>query len=561
MIDYNIRINLQGERTQYENITFTAGDSRGYCLRFAFYSYGARLDATGYTLAVKAKRADGQVIVDSGVTDEDGACYVVADNAISVAGDLELEVALLGSDTSLVTTAVICCYVRDGFGDGDLSAENTSPVLATLTQQAIQAAESASRAEAAVAEVKEETQTTVDEAVEESKTYADTVAEGAVQTVRNEAANAFIGAASGAAVRFDDVSPVGHELGVSVRSKNLIKRGDLFVSEAANGKNGVTFTDNGDGTVTVNGTPSEGNVVFSVWKVYLPAGVYTLSGAPDGALYSTYNMYLSGFNSAATADTPRTYTVTEEKTYYIVIQVLNGAVCDNVIFKPQLELGTVATEFVPYADVSGAHVLCCGRNLVHYSMEEVCKNYADMQDNGDGSYIRRGVTFTDNGDGSITANGTVTADGDLWIRLQMCTLSPGVYTLSGCPTGGNWKSYLLRLSISSNGDYGNGRIYTLDSTASCYVELFLYRGTTVENLTFKPQLEVGSVATDFVQGSEPISYAVNEDGSVSGVMSLSPDMTLMTDTEGLVADCTYHRDSNAVYEELVSAILSLGGNV
>lgn len=138
MITYSLKIDVQGERERYENIVFTSGDKRGYRLQFAFYSYGTHLEVSGCALTVKARRADGAVILDSGRVDGQTAYYDVADNAYEIPGEVELEVALTGADGSQVVVSVITAQVRAGFGESGLSSEDNEPVLAKLEAQALQ---------------------------------------------------------------------------------------------------------------------------------------------------------------------------------------------------------------------------------------------------------------------------------------------------------------------------------------------------------------------------------------------------------------------------------------
>ncbi|MBR5157916.1 MAG: hypothetical protein IKW59_09145 [Clostridia bacterium] len=135
MINYKFKIDLEGEREVYKNIVFTIGDKSGYRFDFVFYSNGKKIDASLYGLTVKAKRADGAVIIDSGITTEDGAYYVVADNAYSVKGELEFEVALVKADGSYATTKVISANVREGFGEVGLTSADNEPVLSKLEGQ------------------------------------------------------------------------------------------------------------------------------------------------------------------------------------------------------------------------------------------------------------------------------------------------------------------------------------------------------------------------------------------------------------------------------------------
>ncbi len=119
-----------------------------------------------------------------------------------------------------------------------------------------------------------------------------------------------------------------------------------------------------------------------------------------------------------------------------------------------------------------------------------------------------GITFTDNGDGTVTANGTATAlarfrpahtkaPGLLW-------LEPGTYTASGCPSGGDDDGY--RFEVWDNdanarlvNDTGNGAVFTLTAGTHVRFSLLVASGLTVSKLTFKPQLEKGSVGTAFVK--------------------------------------------------------------
>lgn len=60
-------------------------------------------------------------------------------------------------------------------------------------------------------------------------------------------------------------------------------------------QNGITFTDNGDGTVTVNGTATDGVVFFCSirgenGKCILPNGTYIVTGCPSGGAVNSYKI-------------------------------------------------------------------------------------------------------------------------------------------------------------------------------------------------------------------------------------------------------------------------------
>ena len=62
--------------------------------------------------------------------------------------------------------------------------------------------------------------------------------------------------------------------------------------------------------------------------------------------------------------------------------------------------------------------------------------------------------------------------------------------------------------------------------------------------TIKCQLEIGTVKTDYEPYVEPTEYTPTADGTVNGVTSLYPNTTLTTDTEGVIIDCEYNKDTN-----------------
>lgn len=213
-------------------------------------------------------------------------------------------------------------------------------------------------------------------------------------------------------------------------------------------------------------------------------------------------------------------------------------------------------------DFSAVSVKKYGKNLIPYPYTDTTKTV-------------NGVTFTDNGDGSITVNGTATANAIYFVRTNSnFTVEKGIYTLSGCPTGGNKSSYSLGIDVYNDKtwlknffDYGEGVF--VDLTSSVFTGLPVYisvvTGTTVNNLVFKPMLELGNAATDYEPYKAPVTYTPDSDGKVSGVTLGSDTATLTTDTSGVVINAKYKKDITKAFEELetklTNAILSNGGNV
>lgn len=118
---------------------------------------------------------------------------------------------------------------------------------------------------------------------------------------------------------------------------------DKLKYSATNTLNGVTFANNGDGTITVNGTATEDNAIFNlVYKVDLLTVIghkYLLIGCPKGGnASSTYFLRYDSDGDTLAYDMGNgvIFTKTNEKLAYINIRVHAGYTANNLIFKPQL---------------------------------------------------------------------------------------------------------------------------------------------------------------------------------------------------------------------------------
>lgn len=123
-----------------------------------------------------------------------------------------------------------------------------------------------------------------------------------------------------------------------------------------------------------------------------------------------------------------------------------------------------------------------------------------------------GVTFTNNGDGTYTVNGT--ASNDTYIRLSNINVTNlSVFQnskLVGCPKGGSARTYFLYVDVfhgetwidKAYHDIGNGVIVSnIPSNVDRLMPtITIKKGTTVNNLIFKPMLTTDLSATynDFV---------------------------------------------------------------
>ena len=128
--------------------------------------------------------------------------------------------------------------------------------------------------------------------------------------------------------------------------------------------NGITWTDNGDGTVTANGTATA-NTEFALRhhtnNFTLPVGNYILTGCPAGGSSTTYAIWFTQRNVAQSSwvnngyDTGSGLSVSITNADYPVHITLNiraGVTVDNMVFRPMLRLSSVTdASWSPYSNV------------------------------------------------------------------------------------------------------------------------------------------------------------------------------------------------------------------
>ena len=248
-------------------------------------------------------------------------------------------------------------------------------------------------------------------------------------------------------------------------------------------KNGITVTDSGNSSITLNGTATASTPIYltGTSEFSILSGKYFFSGiaqklsglsmsieaiTDDGvSFYSTDHGGGGVLNAAVAANAEKELGVN------ITIRISKGAVLENVIVKPQLEKYNARENLIPYP----------------YSNTTKTDN---------------GITFTDNGDGTITANGTATGRAQFFARNSSNKLlidDNYTYVFSGCPQGGSSSTYSLEFSAYNNNnlslsraDYGSGTYFEsteLAGLTGITAKIVISKGATVNNLVFSPRIE------------------------------------------------------------------------
>ena len=214
--------------------------------------------------------------------------------------------------------------------------------------------------------------------------------------------------------------------------------------------NGVTFTKNKDGSITMNGTataettyPINVNTTTNTRTVLLKANSkYRMLSSYESGKYTTQVFYLK--NNATTYTSSLIETVEETKAG-MYIRVYKDAVLDNVTIYPQITKGE---EYKPYVPHNSLEFKDVGSNVLELSKGTVTLN---------------GVTLTSDGE-TITINGTVSAN------------YPAVKLTNGL------KAATLLATLVNN--YISERVAQLEDIKDCTIQSIISGGSS----TFTPYI-------------------------------------------------------------------------
>lgn len=377
-----------------------------------------------------------------------------------------------------------------------------------------------------------------------------------LEYVNQTFANALKGRVSGNPIRIDDSSPLKHELIVGLESKNLLPYPYKTTTKT---ESGVTFTDNGDGTVTANGTATA-KVTFVANRIPAILGqYYTASGCPH--FETETNVYLAiqhqsvggtNYYSHFERGLGVTFQPHAQAEYInLLIVIEKDTKVENAVFRPQIEFGTTATPYTPYVDTNDTTVTKYGKNLFNPN-GKVYKTYL----NNSGTEIFWGGAS------------------DSRCFVIPC-LPNTTYTISRLDSSRIFKVAYIKAQEEDFPKYDGDKVDAFGYDATEYVPqktittgegatyiIVQFGKTVIDNGTIQPitQCEVGSSATEFEEYKEPETYTADENGNVQGITANGEPMTLVAES-GATITAEYNKDTNKAFESLVNAIISLGGNV
>ena len=378
--------------------------------------------------------------------------------------------------------------------------------------------------------------------------------------------------------------------------KNLIP---YPYADATKTENGVTFTVNSDGSITVNGTATKNTFFGLKYHLTLPKGKFYFSGCPKNGSTSTYyiaaDVYKNKTWQKAYSDIGNGVSVNTENLDYdemaLSIVIVGNYTADNLVFKPQLELGTSATSFEVNKKIGtldstdGKYkipVTLTGKNVLPYP-------YKDPSKTGNG------ISFTVNGDGSVSLTGTATGKATYYFARSF-KLKSGTYTLSE-----KMKNQSSNVSIildayaggtflsSHSASAKKTTVITLSQDATVSIYAYVPTGVVCENYPVKPQLEYGTAETEYEPytangvtavldtalgereyidiinkkryGTDGSTTDITVSGSLKTIDSAKNHISCGTTETPSKIELSYWQDINKVLSETTNAILAQGGDV
>lgn len=312
---------------------------------------------------------------------------------------------------------------------------------------------------------------------------------------------------------------IGQEININV-SKNMkaqvIPQGDIeqatregynllppFESTVLNG---ITYTKNEDGTITVNGTATDNS--FYRQEVSLKAGDYILTGSPSGAESSKYCIQAMGYGLGDFGE-GESFKLEQDTIVPIRLMVWSGITVNNLVFKPMIVKGTEKKDYEQYGispSLNYPSVVKAVGNSGSIKILHSNKNLLEFE-----SQTGHGITYNKNRITIINPDFYLTnRDGTIFNNKFLSGKTVTfTYIINGEITGNNY----IDIFFSSNkntyrvqnpmpkGSYNNTKFTKTIKLAS---DEYFYRaqvwtaGTTC-NLTVDIQVEINNSATNIVE--------------------------------------------------------------
>ncbi|WP_439822616.1 hypothetical protein [Blautia hydrogenotrophica] len=313
-------------------------------------------------------------------------------------------------------------------------------------------------------------------------------------------APAIVEKASGETLNVTDSSDLKPKrLKVFGKSEQLKTTGaQLFDANKLESKqsDGITITNNGDGSFTINGTST--GYPGTSYNTALENGMYYISTKDEVDVKNIFRVRIRKNDSYEDKGVGTSFKIdgTEDQVQ-IYIQADTGLTFNNVVIYPMLNAGSTALPWEPYTGRKPSpspeypqEIKIPGSDgsleVRVFGVQLITKTYTSATING--------ITYTVNDDGSVTANGKATSNS--FFLLSMLPKVNDVF-LSG---GKSESISIVYTNMVNKGykDVGNGiyipNQFDYEKYPNSRIQIQITEGTTVTNEIIRPMLNAGSTA-------------------------------------------------------------------
>ena len=299
------------------------------------------------------------------------------------------------------------------------------------------------------------------------------------------------------------------KLGVGGNTKQTQYSGkNLFKPIPSATRNGITFTNNEDGSYTLNGTATA-PTSFYIVNVGYGSGTYALS-ANNPVTNSDVILQLetsNGNKNTALNAINKTLIDNCDDINALSIIVSNGTTLSNFIIKPQLELGSSATDFEPYTGGQASPSPDYPQEITNVTGDvEVVVENKNLLNISQLDATVQGMRFKGNEDNELIISGTYTGSaGYISFPYKYINLPTGTYTFTAqtnnIPAGVSLRLWTTPTNLNL---LNNNHATTTQMLTGYTFALIGITNNTTYNIAFKIQLEYGSTATTYTPHKEQV---------------------------------------------------------
>lgn len=299
------------------------------------------------------------------------------------------------------------------------------------------------------------------------------------------------------------------EFKISENSKQETRSGKNLLNDSlfpnSYSKNGITFTNNNNGTFNVSGTATANTTVgliTSIDNIQQNKNYYFYCTEKYDATNFNLSVQITYEDSTIQYILPNNSTVTSSKDKGITksaisLYIPNGITVNFKNVRVMLvQNNNIDNEYEQYGASPSldypSEVRSCGDNG---SINVVICNKNMLIDTKEtGNYVSNGINYVKKDDGSIMVSGTATENSSYSFEKNFTNYPAGTYNISGCPENGSGSTYRIVVwdkdwKIKAV-DIGNSARFNVVEGEKIRTQILIEKGQTVKNLMFYAQLEL-----------------------------------------------------------------------